>query len=56
MVEASPFDKIWGIGLKPSTKAFSKANWKGANLLGKAIGAARARIVAELEADPGAFD
>ena len=37
-VEASPRDKIWGIGLSEGdSAATSKENWKGLNLLGKAL-------------------
>ena len=38
IAEASPFDKIWGIGLKagdPDSQTPEK--WKGENLLGKAL-------------------
>ncbi|KAK3107123.1 hypothetical protein FSP39_011692 [Pinctada imbricata] len=35
LVEASPFDKIWGIGLRSTDKrAKIKKEWKGRNLLG----------------------
>ena len=37
-VEASPYDKIWGIGLIASDKrAQNKDEWQGENLLGKII-------------------
>jgi len=37
-VEASPYDTIWGIGLKEDDPdAQDKNKWKGLNLLGKAI-------------------
>lgn len=35
LVEASPYDTIWGIGLeKTDPKALNKSTWKGLNLLG----------------------
>lgn len=35
-VEASPYDKIWGIGLAPDDpRAKDKSQWQGLNLLGK---------------------
>ncbi len=38
IVEASPFDMIWGIGLRPDDLlADDEDNWKGLNLLGKAL-------------------
>ena len=38
IVEASPYDKIWGIGLKIDDKAIENpTNWKGLNLLGYAL-------------------
>ena len=42
IVEASAYDTIWGIGLSPHDPLrFDKKNWKGTNLLGKAIMDAR---------------
>jgi len=35
IVEASPFDKVWGIGT--SKHETNPANWKGTNLLGFAL-------------------
>ena len=38
LVEASPYDKIWGIGLYPSQAAKGTVeDWKGQNLLGAAL-------------------
>lgn len=38
LVEASPFDKIWGIGTRATTTtARNPADWKGENLLGFAL-------------------
>jgi ribA/ribD-fused uncharacterized protein len=33
IVEASPYDRIWGIGLRPS-RAKNPSEWTGQNLLG----------------------
>lgn len=38
LVEASPYDKIWGIGLAPNDPlVLDPRNWKGLNLLGKVL-------------------
>lgn len=38
LVEASPYDKIWGIGMRKGAKGVEDPkNWKGLNLLGKAL-------------------
>lgn len=42
IVEASPYDKIWGIGLSANDeRAWNKDTWQGTNLLGKAVMDAR---------------
>lgn len=38
MVEASPYDKIWGIGIHwDDDDCLDETKWKGMNLLGKAL-------------------
>lgn len=45
LVEASPYDSIWGIGMRASAKGVEDPkNWKGQNPLGKALMEARKRI------------
>jgi len=45
LVEASPLDRIWGIGLAADDeRADSPARWRGLNLLGFALMEARARL------------
>ncbi|SEQ87616.1 hypothetical protein SAMN05216481_11865 [Streptomyces radiopugnans] len=47
LVEASPLDRIWGIGLAADDeRASDPARWRGLNLLGFALMAARERLVA----------
>ncbi|WP_444942547.1 NADAR domain-containing protein [Microbulbifer sp. ZKSA004] len=45
LVEASPVDRIWGIGLAQDNSASENPNdWKGLNLLGFALMEVRARL------------
>ncbi|HBF78446.1 MAG TPA: DUF1768 domain-containing protein [Streptomyces sp.] len=45
LVEASPVDRIWGIGLaKDDPRAADPASWRGLNLLGFALMEARAQL------------
>ena len=38
LVEASPYDRIWGIGLYPAQAAMGTVDqWRGLNLLGCAL-------------------
>ncbi|CAM9324163.1 unnamed protein product [Choristocarpus tenellus] len=48
LVEASPFDKVWGIGLSADNPASrDMRQWKGENKLGKALMAVREQIIFE---------
>lgn len=45
MVEASPYDKIWGIGLRADHRnAVVPEKWKGTNLLGKVLERVREKL------------
>lgn len=45
LVEASPYDRIWGIGMRQDDKEVNHPdNWKGLNLLGYALMAVRDRL------------
>jgi ribA/ribD-fused uncharacterized protein len=47
LAEASPVDRIWGIGLEASDpKAYDPAQWEGLNLLGFALMEARTLLTA----------
>ncbi|MDF9811992.1 NADAR family protein [Streptomyces sp. SPB162] len=48
LVEASPLDRVWGIGLAADDeRAGDPARWRGLNLLGFALMEARARLAAD---------
>ena len=47
LVEASPYDRIWGIGLAATDpKAQNPATWRGQNLLGKILTQLRDELLA----------
>ncbi len=47
-IEASPWDKIWGVGMgKTNSNIYDTDKWKGTNLLGKALESARRYIVTQ---------
>jgi len=49
LVESSPEDKIWGVGLgENDPDILDKTKWRGENLLGKAIVEAREMIIKNL--------
>jgi len=52
LVEASPVDAIWGIGLdKDNSFASVPVKWRGENLLGFALMQVRAKLILENEAN-----
>ena len=44
LVEASPYDRIWGIGIT-AVEALMDKPWRGHNLLGKALMETRERFI-----------
>lgn len=50
LVEASPFDKIWGIGLaQDNPKVLDPKQWEGSNWLGEVLTVLRDNLIIELE-------
>lgn len=48
LVNANPYDVIWSIGLsKDDNRVLDERNWKGQNLLGKALMEVRSRLILE---------
>lgn len=49
MVEASPVDTVWGIGLDQNdTRAWDRSQWKGTNWLGVVLTRLREDIFEEM--------
>lgn len=44
LVEASPYDRVWGVGVDVRA-AMNKQNWNGQNLLGKALMDVRTQLI-----------
>ncbi|WP_436531342.1 NADAR family protein [Actinoplanes sp. HUAS TT8] len=53
LVEASPMDRIWGVGLtRDDPRVTDPAQWRGLNLLGFALMEVRARLGAGIASGP----
>lgn len=49
LVEASPVDKVWGVGLAADDdRILDPKNWRGKNLLGKVLNSVRDAIISTL--------
>ncbi len=52
MVEASPIDRIWGVGLRADDPRIHDVNnWRGLNLLGEALASVRSQLLAQAQAE-----
>lgn len=50
LVEASPYDKIWGVGLSASDdRILDEKNWQGQNLLGQVLMTVRELLIKDSE-------
>lgn len=47
-VEASPYDRIWGIGCREKDALDDQSNWEGQNLLGKVLDETREKLSQKL--------
>ncbi|KAF2852896.1 DUF1768-domain-containing protein [Plenodomus tracheiphilus IPT5] len=52
LVEASPLDRVWGVGFAPDTAEANRGSW-GENLLGKALMSVRTRLREEAKEKVG---
>lgn len=53
LVEASPYDHIWGIGMRESDETLDPKNWKGANKLGFVLTEVREMLFDNVSSDSG---